>query len=80
MADKQELLEKVKAIIAEKLNIDKATITADATLESLGVDSLDMLEIIMKLEEQFNIEIDDDQAAEIKTIEQAVSKIQELVG
>ena len=53
--------------------------TDQATLESLGADSLDMLEIIMKLEEAFGVEIDDDQAENIQTVGQAVESIQKLL-
>lgn len=78
MADRQERFEKVRDIIAEILTVDKNDITLDSSFKALGVDSLDMLEIVMKIEEQFGIEIDDEQAAKIKTVAEAVDKIGQL--
>jgi acyl carrier protein len=78
MSDTRELVEKIKVIIADILNVEPSTIQSDATFESLGIDSLDMLEIIMKLEEQFGIEIDDEKAASITSIEDAARKIEEI--
>jgi acyl carrier protein len=65
-------------IIAEKLNIDKSTISGSATLEQLGADSLDMVEIIMKLEEQFDIEIDDEEAESFGVLDQVVDYVHRL--
>lgn len=76
--DLNETFNKVTTIVAEILNIDASTLKEDSTFESLGADSLDMLEIIMKLEEAFGIEIDDEQATHIKTIGQAVTDIQKI--
>lgn len=66
----------VKGIIAEILNIDGATILPNATFETLGADSLDMMQIIMKIEDVFGIEISDDVAGRIKTVSEAVDAIQ----
>jgi acyl carrier protein len=60
--------EKVIAIIAEKLKIDKKTINEESTLLDLGADSLDLVEIIMKLEEQFGIEINDADADQLHNV------------
>jgi len=60
--------EKVKRLIAEQLMIDTSEITPSATLEDLGADSLDVVEIVMVLEEQFNIEISDDDAEKLTTL------------
>ncbi len=76
--DAKETYTKVVTVIAEILTIDPSSITVDSTFESLGADSLDILEIIMKLEEIFNIEINDEAAAHIKTVGQAVDNIQKL--
>jgi acyl carrier protein len=73
--DVKETYNKVAKIVAEILKIDITAVKPDSTFESLGADSLDMLEIIMKLEETFGIEISDEQAAQIKTVEQAVENI-----
>lgn len=78
MTDTRELVEKIKVIIADILNVDPSTIQSDTTFESLGIDSLDMLEIIMKFEEQFGVEIADEQAAGITSIDDAAKKIQAL--
>lgn len=69
---------KVASIVAEILSIDKTTITPETTFEKLGADSLDKLEIIMKLEEAFGIEINDEQAAKLTTLAEAVQKINTL--
>jgi acyl carrier protein len=68
----------VITILSEVLHVDKNTITPDATFESLGIDSLDKLEIVMKLEETFGIEIDDSQAETINSVAQAVAYIDTL--
>ena len=75
--EKNDTYNKVVDIVSETLNIEKDSITPDSTFEKLGADSLDMLEIIMKLEEQFGIEISDEKAAEITTMQEAVEAIQE---
>jgi acyl carrier protein len=51
-------LEKIKAIIAEKMDIDSSEITEDSSFEDLEIDSLDMVEIVMDIEEAFDISID----------------------
>ena len=66
--DRQDTLNKVIVIVADKLSIDKNTIQGPATLQDLGADSLDLVEIIMKLEEQFGIEIDDEKAEQLKNV------------
>ncbi len=76
--DNQDTYNKIVTVVADALHIDKATITPSSTLDSLGADSLDKLEIIMKLEETFGIEINDEQAAQINTIQEAIDKINAL--
>ncbi len=76
--DRASTAEKVISIIAQQLNVDKSTISEDATLTSLGADSLDRVEIVMKLEEDFSIEIDDDAADKITTVGQAIDYINNL--
>ena len=73
--DKQNTHDKVVAIVAAKLNIDAGTITPSATLEDLGADSLDLVEIIMKLEEQFGIEVDDAKAETFKNVNDVVEYV-----
>ena len=62
-------LEKIKAIIAEVLNIDVETITADTTfVDDLGADSLDLFELVMALEEEFGVEIPSEDLESIVTV------------
>lgn len=76
--EKQDTYNKVVTIVAQTLNIDKSAISPESSLEESGADSLDMLEIIMKFEETFNIEISDEEAEKIVTINDAVAKIEAL--
>ena len=65
--------EKVKSIIAENLDVDEQEITADASFtEDLGADSLDIVELVMKMEEEFGIEIPDEEAEKITTVQLAI--------
>ena len=59
--------EKVIAIIAEELGRDESEITVDTTFEELDADSLDLFQVINTLEEEFDIEFDNDESANIKT-------------
>lgn len=60
--------DKVKAIVVEQLGVDEAEVTIDSTfIDDLGADSLDIVELIMAFEEEFNVEIPDDVAEKIKT-------------
>ena len=69
-------LEKIKAIIAEVLNIDADSITEDTTfVDDLGADSLDIFQIIMGIEEEFDIEVPAEEAEKITTVEEAVNMI-----
>lgn len=76
--DKQNTQDKVFQIIADKLKIDKSSIKLDATLQDLGADSLALVEIIMKLEEQFNIEIDDEKAEKMRNVSDVVDYVQAI--
>ena len=68
--------EKIKAIIAEVLNVDENEITMETTFtDDLGADSLDVFQIIMGLEEEFDIEIPNEQAEKIVTVGDAVEQI-----
>ena len=68
--------EKLKKVIAEVLNVDEAEITMDTTFEDdLGADSLDIFQIIMGMEEELDIEIDSEAAADIVTVGDAVEAI-----
>lgn len=73
--DKQNTQDKVIAIIADKLAIAKSDIHTNATLQDLGADSLDLVEIIMKLEEAFGIEIDDEKAEHLKNVQDVIDYV-----
>ena len=68
--------EKLKKIIVDVLNVDENEITMDTTfIDDLGADSLDVVQIIMGLEEEFDIEIPNEQAEKIVTVGDAVEQI-----
>ena len=69
--------EKLKKIIAEVLNVDEGEITMETTfVDDLGADSLDVFQIIMGIEDEFDIQIPDDAAESIVTVNDAVVQIQ----
>ena len=73
--------EKIKAIIAEVLNIDENEITMETTFtDDLGADSLDVFQIIMGLEEEFDIEIANEDAEKIVTVGDAVEQIKNALA
>jgi len=73
---KEDTFEKVAEIISEKLSIPKENVTPEATFKNdLGADSLDIVEMIMSFEETFGIEIKDEDAEKIKTVQDAVDHI-----
>ncbi|HJS73157.1 MAG TPA: acyl carrier protein [Vicinamibacteria bacterium] len=70
--------EKVKGIIVEQLGVDQDQVTEDASfVDDLGADSLDQVELVMALEEEFGIEIPDEDAEKITRVKEAVSYIQD---
>ena len=65
--------DKVKAIVVEQLGVDESEVTIDSTfIDDLGADSLDIVELVMAFEEEFNVEIPDDVAEKIKTVKKMV--------
>ena len=73
--------EKLKKIIAEVLNVDEEEITTDTTfVDDLGADSLDIFQIIMGLEEEFDIEIPNEAAEKIVTVGDAVEQIKNALN
>lgn len=73
--------EKVKSVIAEVLNVDEDEITMETTfVDDLGADSLDVFQIIMGLEEEFDIEIKNEDAEKIVTVEDAVEQIKNALN
>ena len=73
--------EKLKKIIADVLNVDVEEITMDTTfVDDLGADSLDIFQIIMRLEEEFDIEIANEEAEKIVTVGDAVEQIKNAMN
>lgn len=72
------IIDKVKELVAEQLGISKDTITEESNIiEDLGADSLDVIEMLMTLEEEYGITIPDEKISQIKTIGQIVELIEE---
>ena len=72
-------LEKIKAIIAEVLNIDADSITEDTTfVDDLGADSLDIFQIIMGIGQEYDIELDNESVEQIQTVGDAVEAIRTI--
>jgi acyl carrier protein len=72
------IAERVKQIVAEQLGVDEDQVTGEASfMEDLGADSLDTVELVMALEEEFDIEISDEDAEKIQTVQDAVDYISE---
>ncbi|MBA4699000.1 acyl carrier protein [Faecalicatena contorta] len=72
--------EKLQEIIADVLNVSKDDISLETTfVDDLGADSLDIFQIIMGIEEEFDIEIDNDEAEKISTVQDAVDQIKKAV-
>jgi acyl carrier protein len=73
-----DLEKKVAEIIAEQLGVDPSEVTTEASfVDDLGADSLDTVELVMALEEEFGIEIPDEDAEKITTVNDAITYIQE---
>ncbi len=73
---KDEILAKVKAVVAEKLNVGEDQVTTEAKfVEDLGADSLDQVELIMALEDDFELKIPEDEAEKLDTVGAAVAYI-----
>ena len=74
-------LEKLQKIIAEVLNVDTQEVSMDTTfVEDLGADSLDIFQIIMGIEEEFDIEIPTEQVEKIVSVGDAVEEIKNMIG
>ena len=75
-----DVFEKVKEIIAEQLDVDIDSITLDTSfINDLESDSLDIVELIMAIEEEFDIEVPDEEAEKISTVQDAVSYIEDVI-
>jgi acyl carrier protein len=73
---KVDILAKVKALISEQLDIDEDQITLDTTFEDIDADSLDVVELVMALEEEFDLEIADEEVEKIQTVGDVVGYIE----
>jgi acyl carrier protein len=76
MASTEEITERVKSIIVEQLGVSKEELTPQASfIEDLGADSLDIVELIMALEEEYEMEIPDEDAEKIQTVDDVISYV-----
>ena len=74
-------LEKLQKIIAEVLNVDTEEVTMDTTfVDDLGADSLDVFQIMMGIEEEFDVEIPTEEVEQIVSVGDAVEQIKRLIG
>ncbi|MCE5271601.1 acyl carrier protein [bacterium] len=76
-----DLAQKVKEIIVEKLGVDAEKVTDDASfVEDLGADSLDTVELVMDFEEEFDLEIPDEEAEKLTTVGSAIKYLEEKLA
>ena len=77
----EEVLEKVKGIIVEQLGVAETAVTMEASfIDDLGADSLDIVELIMAIEEEFDIQIEAEEAEHIVSVEDAVEAIKKKLA
>ncbi len=76
----QELLATITEVLAEDFGVPEDDIAPDATFEALGLDSLDVVELTLVLEEKTGVKLEDEELEDIRTIQQAVDKIAEKQG
>ncbi|MCR5059549.1 MAG: acyl carrier protein [Saccharofermentans sp.] len=73
---REELFGKIKDMIVDQLGVDESTITEDSSfIDDLNADSLDMVELVMAMEQEFDIEIPDDVAEKVTTVKDAIDYI-----
>ena len=71
-----EVIAKIKALIVEQLGVEEGDVKIETTFEDLDADSLDIVELVMALEEEFNLEISDEEVENIKTVGDVVRYIE----
>ena len=75
------MLEKMKPVIAEQLGVDIDKITPEASfIDDLGADSLDMVELILAIEEEYGFEVSEEDATKISTVGEAIEYIKNAIG
>lgn len=74
--NRDQIMVQVRQLLAEQLTIDPTKITEQSTLDELGADSLDRVEIIMKLEDLFGVEISDDDADRLTSVDSIVAHLE----
>ncbi len=75
-----ELLEKIKKIVSEQLDVDPEQVVPEASfVDDLGADSLDLTELIMAMEDEFDLEIDDEEAQKLRTVQDVINYIESKV-
>lgn len=78
---REEVFEKVRSIVSEQLDVPEEKVTEDARFqEDLGADSLDVVELVMKMEDSFDIEVPEEDAEKIQTVKEVVDYILNKVG
>jgi acyl carrier protein len=79
--EREELFKKVRGIVADKLSISEDQVTENASfIEDLGADSLDTVELVMALEDEFQLDIPDEEAEKLTTVGKALDYIQGRVS
>jgi acyl carrier protein len=73
---KMDVFAKIKGLITEQLGVDEGDVTKETSFEDLDADSLDIVELVMALEEEFNLEISDEEVENIKTVGDVVRYIE----
>ena len=75
------VFETIRKLLSEQLDIDPEEITMDSTLlEDLGADSIELVDLVMSVEEEYDIEVPDDALDDIRTVGDAVNYLENLIG
>lgn len=74
--DRSEILDKVRSVVAETLELDEADVTEQTDLKKLGADSFDLLELVTALEDEFGLQVADDALESLDTVGDVVTAIQ----